>query len=173
MPSPIPSPEELNDEKLEQLRQSNLGRLLDEVHVGFDRLALGYLRDAGYPNTKSAHTHVLRTMRIEGDSITHMAQKAGISKQAMSKLVASFEAEGLLEWRGIENSGMKLVHATERGRHMLAVGLQALRQAELDYFEALSEAEREKLRDLLKRAAAVASSDLDDERLSIWRRRRV
>ena len=163
--------EDLDDTLLEEMRRSNLGRLLDEVHVGFDRLALSYLHDAGYPEMTAAHTHVLRTMRMEGDSITRMAEKAGISKQAMSKLVAAFEKEGFIEWRTIEGGAARLVHATEKGRKLLATGLGALRRAEADYFDALSESERETLRGLLLRAATSAENQTD--RLSSWRRRRA
>ena len=171
MSKAVPRSQDLDDTRLEDMRRSNLGRLLDEVHVGFDRLALTYLYEAGFPDMTAAHTHVLRTMRMEGDSITRMAEKAGISKQAMSKLVAAFEKEGFVEWRTIEGAAARLVHATEKGRQLLAIGLGALRQAEADYFHALSKRERETLRDLLLRAATSAENQTD--RLSTWRRRRA
>lgn len=164
-------PQDLDDKSLEEMRRRNLGRLLDEVHVGFDRLALSFLHEAGYPEMTAAHTHVLRTMRMEGDSITRMAERAGISKQAMSKLVAAFEKDGLIEWRPIEGGIARQVHATEKGRQLLATGLGALRKAEAHYFHALSDDERETLRDLLLRAARSAESG--SERPAAWRRRRA
>lgn len=171
MSEAAPRSDDLDDDILETLRQRNLGRLLDEVHVGFDRLALAYLHDAGYPTITAAHTHVLRTMRMEGDSITRMAEKAGISKQAMSKLVAVFEEDGFLERRPVEGGLARLVHATDQGRRLLATGLGALRRAEADYFSALTEAERETLRGLLLRAKA--SVEASDDRPTAWRRRRA
>ena len=95
----------LTDAELEHLRGTNLGRLLDQVHLLFDRRALGYLREAGYTMIKAADTHVLRTMRMEGARITDMAEQAGISKQAMSKLVAQFAEYGFVEWEADPDDG--------------------------------------------------------------------
>lgn len=171
MTEPTLGPDALDDERLEELRRSNLGRLLDEVHVGFDRLALSFLHEMGYSDMTAAASHVLRTMRMEGASLTSMAEQAGISKQAMSKLVAAFEAAGYVEWRAAEGGGSRLVYATESGRDLLATGLQALRRAEAVYFSTLSEAERETLRALLLRAAV--SQEGAAERPTAWRRRRA
>lgn len=171
MSKAAPSSHELDEAHLEESRRSNLGRLLDEVHVGFDRLAMAYLHEAGYPDMSAAHSHVLRTMRTEGDTITHMAEVAGISKQAMSKLVSAFEKHGYVEWRPIEGGVAKQVHTTQKGRQLLATGIEALRRAEVEYFAMLDEEERETLRELLLRAA-IASEDQND-RSSAWRRRRA
>lgn len=171
MTEPILHVEDLDDNLMQRLRRTNLGRLLDEVHMGFDRMALAYLHEAGYPLMTSAHTHVLRTMRMEGASVTQMAEQAGISKQAMSKLVAFFEKEGFLERRPVEGGVAQLVHATEKGRILLVVGLKALNRAENDYFGALSEMERETLRSLLLRAAVSAGAPANP--LTHWRRRRA
>lgn len=173
-PAPDPAqdePENWDDATLAELRLRNLGRLLDEVHVGFDRLALSYLHEAGYPGMSAAHTHVLRTMQVEGESLTAMSERAGISKQAMSKLVGYFESQGFLEWRPVEGTGTKLVHATAEGRKLLAVGLGALKRAEEDYFTGLSAEERETLRDLLARA--LRKTDRPAEQSGVWRRRRA
>ncbi|MEW5421450.1 MarR family winged helix-turn-helix transcriptional regulator [Amorphus sp. 3PC139-8] len=161
----------LDDSQLEDLRRRNLGRLLDEVHVGFDRLALSYLREEGFPDITSAAEHVLRTMRTEGATLTSMAEQAGISKQAMSKLVAVFEKGGYVEWRSVEGGNTRLVHATQSGRDLLETGLRAVKRAEEVYFAALTSEEQETLRELLLRAAV--SHEGSPERDSIWRRRRA
>lgn len=108
---------------------------------------------------------------MEGDSITRMAERAGISKQAMSKLVSAFEKEGYVEWRTIEGAVARLVHATEKGRQLLATGLEALRRGEAEYFDTLSKTEIETLRDLLLRSATAAENRT--ARSSAWRRRRA
>ena len=166
-----PDSKDMDDVRLEELRRSNLGRLLDEVHVGFDRLALAYLHEEGFPDLTAAASHVLRTMRMEATSLTSMADQAGISKQAMSKLVAVFEKGGYMEWRPVPGSNTKLVHATERGRELLETGLRALNRAEDAYFGMLSPEERETLRALLLRTAVVHEGDADRD--SSWRRRRA
>lgn len=171
MAETTPKPDTLDDGALEDLRRSNLGRLLDEVHVGFDRLALAYLHEEGFPDMTAAASHVLRTMRMEGASLTSMADNAGISKQAMSKLVAVFEKAGYMEWRAVEGSNTKLVHATDHGRALLETGLRALKRAEDAYFGMLSTDERETLRALLLRTAVAHEGESDRD--STWRRRRA
>jgi DNA-binding MarR family transcriptional regulator len=155
-----------SDDDLEELRRTNLGKLLDEVHVGFDRLALRYLHEAGYPDVKAAHTHVLRTMRMEGSTLTDMAERAGISKQAMSKLVAVFEQWGYVAWR---DRPVRQVYATESGKTLLKHGVLALQRAEATYLADLTEDERQTLRGLLLRASEARAP----ESLMGWRRRRA
>jgi len=155
-----------NDEELSRLRRENLGRLLDFVHVAFDRLALECLHRAGYPYIRAAHTHVLRTMRASGASLTEMAEEAGISKQAMSKLVAEFERMGFLEWR---DGPPRSIHTTPAGQTLLKYGVLALNEAEEHYFCAISDDERETLRKLLLRVSDAEGNG----RNPAWRRRRA
>jgi DNA-binding MarR family transcriptional regulator len=149
----------LSDAELNHLRGTNLGRLFDEVHVLFDRRALGYLRAAGYPMIKSADSHVLRTMRMDGARITDMAEQAGISKQAMSKLVSAFAEHGFVEWEDDPDDGRsRIVRATEAGRTLLAHGVRALRRAENDIAAMIGAEGTETLRSLLLEIRAGANA---------------
>jgi len=126
----------ISDDEIEQLRQTNLGRLVEDLHFFFDGQALKFLREGGFPMIKSADAHVMRTMRFEGSRITDMARQAGISKQAMSKLVAAFVANGFLTWSDDPNDKRnRIVSVTAAGRKLLTTGIQALRQAENDVAE--------------------------------------
>lgn len=155
-----------SDDQLNELRRTNLGRLLDVVHVSFDKLALHYLREKGYPDLTAAHTHVLRTMRMEGSTLTEMAERAGISKQAMSKLVATFERWGFVEWR---DGDRRRVYVTKSGKTLLTHGIKALQRAEEEYFSSLSPQKRETLRSFLLRAVEGNESQTPMG----WRRRRA
>jgi DNA-binding MarR family transcriptional regulator len=135
---------------LDQLRFTNLGRLIDEVHLRFDQAALGYLRASGYPWLNASHIHVMRTMQLEGASITAMAAQAFLSKQAMSKLVMQFRARGLLRVEADPNDGRNLkVVVTEDGRQLLAHGVAALQRAEDDLAARIGRTELESLRRIL------------------------
>lgn len=163
----------ISDAELEHLRGTNLGRLFDEVHLMFDRRALGYLRAAGYPMIKAADTHVLRTMRLEGARITDMAEQAGISKQAMSKLVAAFVDHGFVEWRADPDDGRsRIVRATEAGRILLAHGVEALRRAEEDMARLIGRERIETLRELLL-AMREAGTKGEPGSVGGYRRRRA
>jgi len=136
-----------SDNKFELVRQTNLGRLIDDLHFFFDAQALKYLRDAGFPMIKSADAHVMRTMRLEGSRITDMARSAGISKQAMSKLVAAFIAHGFLSWAGDpQDKRNRIVSVTDSGRNLLTCGIAALHRAEQDIADIVGTDEMEKLR---------------------------
>ena len=137
---------------LDHLRQMSLGRLLDQTHLAFDRRAMAYLRVAGYPMVTAAHGHLFRTMRFEGARVTEMARQANVSKQAMSKLVASFVELGFLEWRDDPEDGRsRIVGITAAGRRLLATAVEALKRTEADYVALLGAADLESLRALLAR----------------------
>jgi len=144
-----------SDQELDRIRQSNMGRLLDQVHILFDKRAMDYLHQKGYPMVTAAHGHLFRTMRFEGARITDMARQANISKQAMSKLVMAFVDYGFLQWdydpRDRRN---RLVTVTDDGRKLLADSVVALKQAEEDLAAALGADDLEYLRTLLVRANA-------------------
>lgn len=136
---------------LEQLRYTNLGRLLEEVHGGFDQTAIAYLRDAGYPWLTAAHIHVMRTMRVEGASISGMAAQARISKQAMSKLVMVFENKGLLQLTDDPDDGrFKIAFVTDTGVTLLKTGIAALQKAEDELAGLVGRGELENLRRTLR-----------------------
>ena len=142
----------ISDKEFEHLRQNNLGRLIDDLHFFFDAQALKYLRESGFPMIKSADAHVMRTMRFEGSRITDMARNAGISKQAMSKLVAVFIANGFLTWADDpRDKRNRLVSVTDAGRELLTCGIAALHRAEKDIADIIGADELEKFRLVLIR----------------------
>jgi DNA-binding MarR family transcriptional regulator len=138
------------DNDIEHIRQTNLGRLIEDLHFFFDRQALEYLRKAGFPMIKSADAHVMRTMRFEGSRITDMAAQAGISKQAMSKLVSAFIAHGFLSWADDpKDKRNRIVMITARGRNLLTSGIAALKRAESDVSDIVGADGLEELRQVL------------------------
>ena len=140
----------LPETSFEHLRQTNLGRLIEDLHFYFDNKALQYLHEAGFSDIKSADAHVMRTMRLEGSRVTDMAQQAGISKQAMSKLVSSFISRGYLSWVIDENDKRnRFACVTEAGQSLLASGISALQRAEQDVADVVGDSDLETLRQIL------------------------
>jgi len=140
----------ISGKELEQLRQTNLGRLIEDVHYFFDVQAMTYLRKSNYPMIKSADAHVMRTMQLDGSRVTDMARQAGISKQAMSKLVAGFVEHGFLGWSNDpDDKRNRIATVTETGRELLTCGIAALRRAEKDIADIVGSDELEHFRQLL------------------------
>lgn len=88
-------------------RQTHLGRLLGHAARRFDARVLQLMaRDVRVPLALSnlaarekvgaAHIHVTRHLSLAGDRLTDLAERAGMSKQAMADLVAQCEAWGLV-----------------------------------------------------------------------------
>jgi DNA-binding MarR family transcriptional regulator len=88
-------------------RQTHLGRLLGHAMRRFDArvlqlmaravevpLALSNL--AARDKVGAAHIHITRHLSLAGDRLTDLADKAGMTKQAMADLVTQCEAWGLV-----------------------------------------------------------------------------
>ncbi|MGM0557206.1 MAG: MarR family winged helix-turn-helix transcriptional regulator [Myxococcota bacterium] len=67
-----------------------VGRLLDER-------AVQRMKRAGWAELTPAHTRLLPHVDLEGTRVTELAQRLGVTKQAVSQLVRDMERMGALE----------------------------------------------------------------------------
>jgi DNA-binding MarR family transcriptional regulator len=102
--TPTPTPTASDDPGW---RVTHLGRLLGNALRRFDERVLWLMaRDVDVPLALSnlaarnqvgaAHIHITRHLSVAGSRLTELAASAGMSKQAMSDLVAQCEAWGLV-----------------------------------------------------------------------------
>lgn len=88
-------------------RQTHLGRLLGHAMRRFDERVLALMAHnvdvplalsnlAARAQVSAAHIHITRHLALEGSRLTDLAQRAGMSKQAMGDLVDQCEAWGLV-----------------------------------------------------------------------------
>jgi DNA-binding MarR family transcriptional regulator len=88
-------------------RQTHLGRLLGHAMRRFDERVLALMaHDAEVPlalsnlaaraQVSAAHIHITRHLSREGSRLTDLAERAGMTKQAMGTLVDQCEAWGLV-----------------------------------------------------------------------------
>ena len=88
-------------------RQTHLGRLMGHALRRFDARVLQLMaRNVEVPlalsnlaardQVSAAHIHITRHLSLTGDRITDLAQRAGMSKQAMADLVDQCSAWGLV-----------------------------------------------------------------------------
>ena len=89
-------------------RQTHLGRLMGDALRRFDARVLQLMaRNVEVPlalsnlaardQVSAAHVHITRHLSLAGDRLTDLAQRAGMSKQAMADLVDQCAAWGLVE----------------------------------------------------------------------------
>jgi DNA-binding MarR family transcriptional regulator len=110
------------------------------------------LASAGYDDQRPAHNAVFANVPPEGIRLTELAQRAGMSKQAMAELVSDLETLGYLQRRSDPNDGRaKLIEFTERGWASVALALDAFKQIERDFARRVGRQEMRNLRGTIAR----------------------
>lgn len=84
-------------EALLKMRQENIGRLFQRAARGYSERALVKLEARGHQGLTLFHTALISNLDIEGTQISTLAERAGVSKQAMGKIAAELEARCYVE----------------------------------------------------------------------------
>jgi DNA-binding MarR family transcriptional regulator len=105
--APETSEVKAQDARTDHWRQTHLGHWMNLALQRFDArvlflmarnvnvpLALSNLAARG--SLSASHVHITRHLALDGSRLTDLAQRAGMSKQAMGKLVDQCEAWGLV-----------------------------------------------------------------------------
>lgn len=101
---------------------------------------------------KRAHLALLPHLDAEGTRITALAERLGVTKQAVSQTVAELEALGLLERAPDPSDGRaRLVMLTEAGWERIALGLDSLLELERSLNRGLPRGAMAGLNELLDR----------------------
>lgn len=83
--------------RLEAAKSASTAQLLFKVARLVNERAIAQIRAAGFPNLRTAHTSVFPHIDLEGTRLTELAERVGISKQAVAQLVDDLEQMGALE----------------------------------------------------------------------------
>lgn len=128
-------------------RQTHLGRLFGHAMRRFDARVLQLMaRNVEVPlalsnlaardQVTAAHVHITRHLALQGDRLTDLAQRAGMTKQAMAQLVDQCEAWGLVSKTPDPLDGRaKRVGFTPDGLLWLEAFELAVQQAEREFEE--------------------------------------
>ncbi len=101
-------------------------------------LALSNLAARG--QVSAAHIHITRHLALEGSRLTELAVQAGMSKQAMGKLVDQCDAWGLVKRTpDARDARARLVRFTPDGLAWLQAFEQAVGQAEAELRQAVGD----------------------------------
>jgi DNA-binding MarR family transcriptional regulator len=126
-------------------RLTHLGRLLGHAMRRFDERVLKLMADnvevplalsnlAARSQVSAAHIHITRHLALEGSRLTELAERAGMSKQAMGDLVDQCEAWGLVTREvDAKDARARLVRFTPIGLAWLRAFKEAVAQAEAEF----------------------------------------
>ncbi|HEX5690776.1 MAG TPA: MarR family transcriptional regulator [Roseiflexaceae bacterium] len=154
--------------KIDELRQQHIGRLLLRAHRAFSMLAIDKLRLRGHAGLSLAHTNLLANLDLGGTRITTLAERLGISKQAVGHLALDLEQRGYVE-RSVDVSDRRatLLTFTDAGWRFLQDAHLIKREIESEYQEILGEQGFDELRLLLLRLLQNDKAIETDEELSL------
>lgn len=103
-------------------RQTNLAVLMREAFVALNELVLARLAERGHTGVRTAHGAVFQHLDETGTTVSTLAERAQITKQAMAELVGHLEARGYVtRVPDPADRRAKLVLPTERGREVVAI----------------------------------------------------
>ena len=98
-----------------------------------DRVPLALSNLAARGSLTASHIHITRHLALQGSRLTELAQRAGVSKQAMGKLVDQCEAWGLVQRQDDpQDARARRVVFTAIGLAWLRAFEEAVRQTEAE-----------------------------------------
>jgi DNA-binding MarR family transcriptional regulator len=142
----------VDKERLQEMRQEHIGRLLQQAYRAFSNRALVKLRRHGHTGLTLGHTLVLSHLDLEGTRITSLAARAGMTKQSMGQLVEDLEQRGYVE-RSVDPADRRatVVRFTATGWQFLQDAYTIKQEIEAEYGEILGAAGLADLRTALLR----------------------
>lgn len=97
-----------------------------------------HLVAAGFRDHRLVHHNVMAHVTHAGVRLTELAERAGITKQAMSELVVDLEQLGYLERTADPSDGRaKLITFTEKGRSAVNAAMDAFESMEAAFDQRL------------------------------------
>ncbi|WP_201451429.1 MarR family winged helix-turn-helix transcriptional regulator [Hydrogenophaga sp. BPS33] len=137
MPSSSPSKTSRtasSTDKLAVVRANAIGRLLLLARKSFMRRVTQELRDQGKPELPAAFLSLSPYIDAEGTRNTDLAERAGVTKQAIGKIVKEYELNGLLMRTPDESDGRAWrVSITAEGLRQLAQTYRVVARIEKHY----------------------------------------
>ena len=121
---------------------------LRELHEGFER--------AGFPGMRKAHGAVWRFVDLDnGSRLTELAERAGLTRQAVGEVADDLERLGYLERVPDPSDGRaKLIRPTERGRTAWRLGEEILADIERAWAERYGKRRMAMVRETLEQILA-------------------
>jgi DNA-binding MarR family transcriptional regulator len=116
MASEAPRGSDRSADPLEAFRRFHIGLLFQQLSRDFERRARDILLERGHEGLQPSHQVVFASLGRAGTRLTALAERAGMSKQAMGQLVDDLERQGYVERVPDPDDGRaKIVRLTRQG----------------------------------------------------------
>ena len=147
----------------EAAKLASTGQLLIRAARLFNERAVARGRSLRGLDLRPAHTALFPHLSLEGTRVTALAEKVGVTKQAVGQIVAELEQAGVLCRVPDPSDGRaKLVRVTAEGYSALLAGFGALHEVEDELAAKLGEALMRRLnRDLAKLLSVLDQENRD------------
>ncbi len=136
------------DELANELARPPMGTLAGTLHRALVNRVVELIGEAGGAVTRPAHLYVLRALSLDGASVTELAERCDVSKQAISQVLDVLDHARLTRRvRDPRDGRGKLVELTPAGREALRVAVRAWGDVEREWADLLGgEAEMQRVR---------------------------
>ena len=112
-------------------RPTNIAVLMRETFVRLNDLVIARLTERGHPEVRSAHGAVFQHLDDTGTTVSLLAERAEMTKQAMAELVRHLENHGYVTRVTDPNDRRaKLVTPTDRGHEVIAIAQELVPELE-------------------------------------------
>jgi DNA-binding MarR family transcriptional regulator len=112
-------------------RPANLAVLMREAFVALNDLVVARLAERGHGVVRAAHGSVFQYLDDTGTTVSLLAARAQMTKQAMAELVHHLESHGyVVRVPNPADRRAKLVLPTDRGRDVMIVAQQLVPELE-------------------------------------------
>ena len=141
-----------NGEDLGKL-SDNLCRYLSLLASDFDRRLLDKCHQRGHHKIRKSHLSLFSNLGLESVRLTELAYRAGITQQAMGKLVKELERMGYVSRTVDESDGRaKIITLTDLGLKFVDDNIEAIDEIATEYADTMGDEQMESLSRALKSA---------------------
>lgn len=131
-------PRTISGRRLAKGRADHIGRDLLPLADLLDRRVFSELARRGYEDFREGHQSVFINIDDEGTTLTELAARARLSKQAMHELVSDLEARGYVERLPSPSDGRsKIIRTTDKGERSIEAAWSAIALLEAEWTKLL------------------------------------
>ncbi len=135
-----------HERKLIESRAKNLRQLLTRATRTLNKLVLNELTRRGHTDVRLAHAALLANLDVEGNTISAVAERASMTKQALGQLAQEMEEKGYLLREADElDARATRLRFTDKGWRLMLDSFKAIDSIEKRYSKILG---RQTMRDL-------------------------